>query len=62
MHDAHSLAGLRSAVLGLSLVLFTAGLEGRVVFHGGGRRRWCKLCIVFGSTHELKLETRLSFK
>lgn len=36
MHDAHSLAGLRSAVLGLSLVLFTAGLEGRVVFHGFG--------------------------
>jgi hypothetical protein len=35
MHDAHSLAGLRSAVLGLSLMLFTAGLEGRVVFHGG---------------------------
>ena len=25
MHDGHSLAGLRSAVLGLSLVLFTAG-------------------------------------
>lgn len=36
MHDGHSLAGLRSMALGLSLVLFTAGLEGRVVFHGFG--------------------------
>jgi len=36
MHDGHCLAGLRWAVLGLSLVLFTAGLEGRVVFSGFG--------------------------
>jgi len=36
MHDGHCLAGLRFFVLGLSLVLFTAGLEGRVVFSGFG--------------------------